>query len=53
MSGTYHKVKRSRAKTTSHFIEEDVTMKAINDPLPPFHPASPGTNFTKKKHFGR
>jgi len=41
MSGTYYKVKKHRASKATHFREEDVSMKALNDPIPPHHPPSP------------
>ncbi len=34
-------MRKHRSRKRSHFVEEDVSMKALNDPLPPHHPASP------------
>ena len=41
MSGPYYKVKQKRSRKVTHFTEEDVSMKALNDPLLPHHPPSP------------
>ena len=41
MSGPYNKVKQNRSRKVTHFTEEDVSMKALNDPLLPHHPSTP------------
>ena len=40
MSNNHRRIRKSRSMRTSHFVE-DVTMCALNDPLPPYHPATP------------
>ena len=35
------KIRKSRQTKTTHFVEEVVTMCALNDPLPPYHPQTP------------
>ena len=47
MSGPYNKVKHNRSRKVTHFTEEDVSMKALNDPLLPHHPSTPEPQSSK------
>ena len=40
MSSDYRKLQKSRSQKPSHFVQ-DVTMKPLNDPIPPYHLESP------------
>ena len=37
---SHRRIRKLRSVRTSHFVE-DVTMCALNDPLPPYHPETP------------
>jgi len=53
MSGRYHKVKHQRLSKSTHFQETNVTMKPLNDPIPPNHPGSPEPPIKRRTDGGR